>query len=70
MSGLNPGLNNFTGGGGLVDFAFDAIAADYSGSDFDVYTYYQGGLTGTVAATLTVTWTDATKTVLLNVVRI
>lgn len=54
---------------GLVPFAFDYIGANYSGSDYDVYTYKTGGVSGTTVATITVTWTDATKSVLVSVIR-
>lgn len=54
---------------GLMPKVFDYIAANLSGSTADVYTYKAGGSGGTTAATLTVTWTDSTKTVLSTVVR-
>lgn len=54
---------------GLMPKVFDYISANYSGSTADVYTYKAGGSGGTTAATLTVNWTDSTKTVLSTVVR-
>jgi hypothetical protein len=70
----SPGLNtsgtvNTKETTGLVPFVFDYIAADYSGGTADVYTYKTGGSGGTTVATITVNWTDATKAVLVSVVR-
>jgi hypothetical protein len=47
----------------------DAIAATYPSSTQEVYKFYTGGLAGTLLMTLTVNYTDATKAVLLNVVK-
>ena len=66
----SPGLNkDVIEQATLVPFAFDFIAANYSGSTVDVYTYKTGGSSGVVVATITVTWTDATKSVLVSVAR-
>jgi hypothetical protein len=70
----SPGLNtsgtvNTKETTGLVPFVFDYIAANYGGATADVYTYKTGGSGGTTVATITVNWTDATKTVLVDVVR-
>jgi hypothetical protein len=54
---------------GLVPFVFDYIGANYAGSTSDVYTYKTGGAGGTTVSTITVNWTDATKSVLVSVVR-
>lgn len=54
---------------GLVPKVFDYIGANYSGVSSDVYTYKTGGAGGTTVAVVTVTWTDATKSVLVSVVR-
>jgi len=35
----------------------------------DIYTFYTGGLSGTLVATITLTYTDATKATIANVVR-
>jgi hypothetical protein len=35
----------------------------------DIYTFYSGGSGGTLVSTVTVTFTDATKTTLSNVAR-
>lgn len=74
--GLNPGLTNSIVGStkteeqtGIMPEVFDYIAADYSHSTYDVYTYKTGGSSGITVATLTVTWTDNTKSVLVSVAR-
>jgi hypothetical protein len=71
----SPGLN--TGGSavatkettGLVPFVFDYIGCNYAGATSDVYTYKTGGAGGATVATITVNWTDATKSTLASVVR-
>lgn len=66
----SPGLNSsVTENNALVPFAFDYIAADYSGGTTDVYTYKSGGSGGTTVAVITITYTDGTKNVLSTVVR-
>lgn len=70
----SPGLNtsgtiNTKETTGLVPFAFDYISANYAGATSDVYTYKTGGSGGSTVATITVNWTDATKSVLSSVVR-
>lgn len=54
---------------GLMPKVYDYISANFSGATADVYTYKAGGSGGSTAATLTVNWTDSTKTVLSSVVR-
>lgn len=56
--------------GTLVTEQFDSVGVDYPSDSVEVYTYYQGGLAGAVVATVTVTYTDNTKTSLDSVVRI
>lgn len=60
-----------TGGSGtLLDgIVFDSFFATFPSSTVEVYEYYQGGLAGTVVATVTITYTDATKTSVLSGVR-
>lgn len=70
----SPGLNtsgtiNTKETTGLVPFVFDYIGANYAGATSDVYTYKTGGSGGTTVATITVSWTDSTKTVLASVTR-
>lgn len=55
-------------GSGLVPQAFDYISYT-SASTTDTYVYKTGGSGGTTVATVTVTWTDSTKTVLSTVAR-
>lgn len=47
---------------------YDALEATYPSPEVEVYTYYAGGLGGTVVLTITVTYTDASKEVLESVV--
>lgn len=47
----------------------DYIAATYPQGDTEVYTYKSGGASGTVVATITVVYTDATKEVLSSVTK-
>lgn len=59
-------------GHGWPIFDFKAIIAGYDyaalsqTSTTDVYTYRQGGASGTVLATLTITYTDSTKATISN----
>jgi len=53
----------------LVIESFDAIGATYPTATTEVYSYYTGGLAGTLVATVTVTYTDSTKEVLVSAVR-
>jgi hypothetical protein len=55
-------------GAGLVPSSYDYLSYT-SNTTTDVYEYYQGGSGGTLIATITVTWTDSTKTVLSSVAR-
>ena len=45
----------------LVKVAYDYIDVDESGGTTDVFTYKSGGSGGSTVATVTVTYTDATK---------
>jgi len=75
--GLNPGLTNSIVGStsttaettGLLPEVFDYIGCNYAGTTADIYTYKSGGSGGITVATLTVNWTDSTKTVLSTIVR-
>lgn len=51
----------------LVKEKYDYIAATYPSGTQEVYTFKTGGSGGTTVATVTVNYTDATKTSLLNV---
>ena len=46
----------------------DTITAEYPSSSVEVYKYRQGGISGTVVRTVTVTYTDATKELISSVV--
>ena len=50
----------------LVPKEFDSIKLTYTGSDITKIEYYTGGLSGTLVATLTLSWTDNN---LISVVR-
>lgn len=53
----------------LVTESFDSISATYPTTTTEVYEYYVGGLSGTLVATITVTYTDSTKEILSSVVK-
>jgi len=53
----------------LAGVDFDSIGVTYPNSTTEVYSYYLGGLSGTLEATVTVIYTDSTKANLLSVVR-
>lgn len=47
----------------------DSMQASYPDSVTEVYSYYAGGLTGTLIQTVTVVYTDATKALVNSVVK-
>lgn len=51
------------------DVEYDAIGASYPSSTVEVYSYYSGGLSGTLVATITVTYESSTKELITSVVR-
>lgn len=53
----------------LITTAFDYIGAAYPVATTEVYTYKSGGAGGTTVGTITVVYTDATKTVLTSVTK-
>jgi hypothetical protein len=53
----------------LAGFEFDSIQASYPDSVTEVYTYKVGGLSGNVVATITVIYTNSSKSDILSVVR-
>jgi hypothetical protein len=55
--------------GGLVGVAYDAVQYTNTSTTVDTYTYYTGGLTGTLVATVTITYTDSTKVTPQSIVR-
>lgn len=58
-----------SGGGLLVGVVFDTITATYPNSTTEVYEYKAGGVSGTVNATVTVTYVDSTKAAIVSVVK-
>lgn len=54
---------------GLLPVVYDAVIYTATSSTVDTYEYYTGGTGGTLQATVTVTWTDSSKNVLVSVVR-
>lgn len=55
--------------GKLVPEKYDYIAATYPTTSTEVYTYKTGGSGGTTIATVTVVYSDSTKTILSSVAR-
>lgn len=53
----------------LVPFKWDYVAATYPAGDTEVYTFKSGGSGGSTVATVTVVYSDSTKTVLSTVTR-
>lgn len=54
---------------GLALPIYDAVDNSGATADTDVFVFYLGGLSGTPVATVTITYTDATKSQLLTVVK-
>jgi hypothetical protein len=54
---------------GIVPYAYDFISANLAGATTDVYTYKTGGAGGTIVATVTIVYTDASKATLSSVAR-
>jgi hypothetical protein len=53
----------------LINVAYDYISATYPTETQEVYVYKTGGSGGTTVATITVNYTDSTKTNISNVAR-
>lgn len=51
----------------LAGVVFDAITAAYPDSVTEVYSFKAGGISGTLAATVTVVYTDSTKALISTV---
>ena len=58
-----------TGAGGLDVPTYDAMSYTATTNAIDTYQYYMGGLSGSLVATVTVTFTDSTHVTLVSVVR-
>lgn len=56
-------------GGFAADPATDAIGVTYPDAVTSVYSYYTGGLAGTLIMTVTLIFTDATKSNLVSAVK-
>lgn len=56
-------------GGSLVSEVYDYLAVTYPTTASEQYVYKSGGVGGTTVATVLVTYTDATKTVLTSVAK-
>lgn len=50
----------------LAGISFDYFSVDYFSATVEKYKYYLGGPTGTLKRTITLTYTDSTKTFLSN----
>lgn len=68
VTDLNGGGGG-SGGGLLAGVVFDAIVASYPNSTTEVYEYKEGGVSGTVNATVTVVYVDSTKAAIVSVVK-
>ena len=53
--------------GSAIKHNWDYIESSDTNSTTEVYNYYLNGLTGTLLQTVTIVYTDATKTRILNV---
>jgi hypothetical protein len=58
-----------TSSGGLLNIAYDSVAYTNTSTTVDTYKYYSGGVSGTLVATLTITYLDSSKTGISTVVR-
>lgn len=54
---------------GYNSSAYDSVTYTNTSSTVDTYAYYSGGTAGLLKATVTITWTDSTKSVISSVVR-
>lgn len=54
---------------GLIPFAFDYVAYTNTSPTIDTYVYKTGGSGGATVATITITYTDSTKTQVSTVAR-
>lgn len=61
---LNPAAS-----GSLITSAYDYMAYTNTDSTTDTYVYKTGGSSGTTVATVTITYTDATKATVSTVTR-
>lgn len=55
--------------GSFVPESYDALSKANLSPTVETYSYYKGGLTGTLVATVTVTYTNSGKDDIISVVR-
>lgn len=55
--------------GAMVPYSFDYVGVTYTSSTVETYVYKTGGAGGTTAATVTITYTDASKEYVSTVAR-
>lgn len=55
--------------GSLINVAFDAITRDDISATSEKYEYRVGGVSGAIVATVTLTYTDASRETIVSVVR-
>lgn len=56
-------------GGSFVPEKYDSLAKANTSATVETFTYFLGGLSGTLVATVVVTYVDATKNDIVSVVR-
>lgn len=66
---LTSVLDVLAGGSLLVGVVYDAVAYSEPTTSTEVYEFYEGGLAGTKNATITISYTNASKVTLTSIVR-
>lgn len=56
--------------GAIITDNYDYVGVTYPSGDTEVYTFKSGGSGGTTIATVTIVYTDSTKTDLLSVTKV
>ena len=60
-----------TGNGSIIgDIVFDAMTGEEPDNVTEIFKYYNGGLAGTLVATVTVVYSNASKEFVTSVVRV
>lgn len=65
----DDGSLSLSGGGGILKLPYDYIEVNYPTSSTEVYITRSGGASGSIQETLTITYTNSTKDVLVSVAR-
>lgn len=65
----NTAIRTISVGSLLDGFVYDSVVASYPAGDTEVFEFKTGGVSGTLVATVTVTYTDATKESISSAVR-